>query len=272
MSTNPTVAPKKRGRLRKHDRQARILALLRANPAVRIAALAREFDVSTETVRRDLDELSRAGELSRTYGGAARTTVRHEAAIGERLRERVAERERIGRLAATLLRPADVLMIDGGSTTVQLARVLAGETDDELTIVTNSLDVARTAGTNPRLRIVLCPGDYNPHEGVVTGPETLAFLERFHADTAIIGASGLNTEGVSEAHPGAAWVKRRMIARAARRLLVLDSSKFDTVHFERVCTLEAVDGLVTDCRPEGPLAAALERAGVEIHLAGDADR
>lgn len=253
-------------RLRKAERQDRIVALLRANPMVRIGALAREFAVSTETVRRDLDELSRAGAVSRTYGGASRTTVGHEAAIGERLHERPGEREAIARRAAALAGPAAVVMIDGGSTTIHLARALAAD-DRGLTILTNSLGVATTAGANPAVRVVLCPGDYNRHEGIVTGAETLAFLDRFHGDIAFIGAGGLTESGVSEVDPGAAWVKRRMIARAKRRVLLLDSSKFDVVRYERVCAIGEIDDLVTERPPPARLAAAARRAGVAVVLA-----
>lgn len=253
-------------RYRKRERQQRILAELRANPTLRIAQLARDFDVSTETIRRDLDELSRAGAVDRTYGGAARPSAGFEAAVAERLKEHVAARERIGKRAAADLRPGEVLMIDGGSTTIHFARRLAAELRD-LTIVTNSFGVAAVLGQNPELRIVMCPGDYDPHEGIVTGPETLDFLARFAADRAAIGAGGLTSEGPSEVLPGAAWVKRRMLERAGRTALLLDASKFGTLRHERVCPLDAIDDLYTDARPPARLAAALERAGVRLHIA-----
>lgn len=253
-------------RYRKRERQERILAELRANPTLRVAQLARDFGVSTETIRRDLDELSREGAVDRTYGGAARPSAGFEAAVAERLKEYVAERERIGKRAAADVTPGEVLMVDGGSTTIHFARRLAAELRD-LTVVTNSFGVASVLGKNPELRIVMCPGDYDPHEGIVTGPETLDFLARFAADRAVIGAGGLTPEGPSEVLSSAAWVKRRMIERANRRALLLDASKFGLVRHERVCPLDAIHDLYTDTRPPARLAAALKRAGVALHLA-----
>ena len=131
-------------RLGKLQRRERIIAELRANPAVRVAALARAFGVSTETVRRDLDALSDGGLVSRTYGGAALPAIGVEPSVAERQRELTQERERIARRAFELLAPREVVMIDCGSTTWHFARRLAIE-PLPLTVVTNSLGIATTA-------------------------------------------------------------------------------------------------------------------------------
>lgn len=250
---------------RKHARQDRIIALLRANPAVRVADLAREFGVSTETVRRDLDELSGVGAVNRTYGGAARSSMGHEAAVNERLQEHVGERERIAQHASTLVETGDLVMIDGGSTTIHFARQLAAQSR-RVTVLTNSLGVAVALGRDPSSNVVLCPGDYHPSEGIVTGPETIAFLDRFFVDRAFIGASGLTEAGPSEAHSGAAWVKRRMLRQAKRSYLLLDSSKFNVLRHELVCPLKEIGDLVTDRRPSGALRTALNKAAVKVDL------
>jgi DeoR/GlpR family transcriptional regulator of sugar metabolism len=250
---------------RKQTRHERIIALLRANPAVRVAELAREFGVSTETVRRDLDELSRVGAVNRTYGGAARSAVGHEAAVNERLQEHVGERERIARHASALVETGDLVMIDGGSTTIHFARQLAA-LSCRVTAITNSLGVAAALGRDPSSKVVLCPGDYHPSEGIVTGPETIAFLERFFVDKAFIGASGLTRAGPSEVHSSAAWVKRRMLRQAKRSYLLLDSSKFNVLRHELVCPLKEIGELITDRRPGGALRTALAKAEVEVEV------
>ncbi|HEX9771705.1 MAG TPA: DeoR/GlpR family DNA-binding transcription regulator [Kiloniellales bacterium] len=254
-----------RPQTRKHTRHERIIALLRANPAVRVADLAREFGVSTETVRRDLDELSRVGAVNRTYGGAARSSMGHEAAVNERLQEHVGERERIAQRASTLVESGDLVMIDGGSTTIHFARQLAAQSC-RVTALTNSLGVAAALGRDPSSKVVLCPGDYHPSEGIVTGPETIAFLERFFVDKAFIGASGLTEAGPSEVHSSAAWVKRRMLRQAKRCYLLLDSSKFNVLRHELVCPLGEISELITDRRPSGALRAALTKAAVKIDV------
>lgn len=255
-------------RNKKQKRQERILALLRTNPAVRVAQLARDFQVSTETVRRDLDELGRIGALNRTYGGAASSVAGQEAAVNDRLREHVEARERIAYNASSIVETEDLVMIDGGSTTIHFARQLAAQSR-RITALTNSLGVAAALGRDPSCKVIICPGDYDPHEGIVTGPETIAFLERFFVDKAFIGASGLTAAGPSEVLSSAAWVKRRMLRQARTSYLLLDAGKFNELRHELVCPLNKVDELVTDRAPKGALRSALGRASVSIRVAAN---
>ena len=250
----------------KQSRQARILTELKATPALRVSELAQEFGVSTETVRRDLDELSRDGLISRTYGGAAIAPVSQEPALNERHRILVEERSRIARAAAALIEPHEVLMIDAGSTTAHFARRLAAEFRD-LTVITNSLSVATALAATPSIRVLLCPGDYDGHEGGVFGPETIEFLGRFSAGRCVIGCSGLSTAGPSEASSGSAWVKRRMIERSGSATLLADRGKFGQTALETICGLDGLGDIVTDTRPGGALSKALRVAGVRLHVA-----
>jgi DeoR/GlpR family transcriptional regulator of sugar metabolism len=252
----------------KLQRRERIIAELRANPAVRVAALARAFGVSTETVRRDLDALSDDGLVSRTYGGAALPALGVEPSVVDRQRELVRERERIARRAFQLLAPREVVMIDCGSTTWHFARRLAIE-PLPLTVVTNSLGIATTLAANPVLRVVVCPGDYAAGEGGTFGPETLAFLRRFRADKAVIGAGGVTADGPTEVHSDAAWVKRVMLERASRGILLVDHRKFDQMRYEIICALAELDDLVSDAAPPRALAEAIAQAGLSLHLASD---
>ena len=252
--------------LGKLPRRERIMAELRANPAVRVATLARAFGVSTETVRRDLDALSDSGLVSRTYGGAALPAIGIEPSLLERQRELIGERERIARRAFELLVPREVIMVDCGSTTWHFARRLAIE-PLPLTVVTNSLGIAGTLAANPAIRVVVCPGDYAAGEGGTFGPETLAFLRRFRADKAVIGAGGLTADGPTEVLSDAAWVKRVMLERARRGILLVDHSKFDQARYEIICPLAELDDLVSDDPPPRALAEAIAQANVALHLA-----
>ncbi len=253
-------------RLTKPERFERIVAELRASPTVRISALAEAFGVSTETVRRDIDELSRRGLVNRTYGGAAAHALAREPAVNERYRLLVEQRSRLGARAAELVEPGEVLMIDAGSTTTHFAQRLAARARD-LTVLTNCIGVALALGQAPGIRVVLCPGDYNMREGGTFGHETGAFLDRFHADKAFIGASGLTVDGPVEVDSAGCWIKRRMIARADRVLLLADATKFGVPSLERVCPLSEIDDLVADAEPPAALAEALRAAGVRVHLA-----
>jgi len=257
-------------RLSRGERFERIVAELRAQPSVRISRLANDFGVSSETVRRDIDELTRRGLVDRTYGGAAAHALMREPAIDDRFRLNVAVRGRIGACAAALIEPGDTVMIDSGSTTTHFAKRLAAVAED-LTVITNSLAVALALGTAPGVRILLCPGDYVAREGGTFGAETCAFLQRFSAGKAVIGASGLTVDGPVDARTDASWVKRVMLERSVRGLLLVDHTKFDQLSLEVVCPLDILDDVVTDAPPPANLARALKRAGVTLHLAAAED-
>lgn len=253
-------------RLRKPERQARILAELATAPAIRISALAHKFAVSDETIRRDLDELGADGLLNRTYGGASIAPRGVEPSLNERYHILVDERTRIARRAAQLVNPSEVLMIDAGSTTAHFAGCIAAEFS-ELTVVTNSLAVATALASSPGIRVIMAPGDYEAREGGVFGTETNGFLSRFVADKCFIGASGLTSAGPTDANSGSAWVKRAMLAQSRRHVLLIDRSKYDQPRLEVICPLSDLDDIVADEAPARALAKHLDKASVRLHLA-----
>jgi DeoR/GlpR family transcriptional regulator of sugar metabolism len=257
---------RRKERLSQQARHAQLLALLRREGTVRIATLAKVFDVTTETARRDLDELAQSGALKRTYGGGASRSLIDEPGIGIRSRAHAAERGLIGAAAASMVQSGDALMIDCGSTTSLFANALAAR-DLHLTVVTNCLPVARALGTNAHCRVILCPGDYVPREGGAFGADTLEFIRRFKANKAFIGAGGLTPDGVTDADSLGCSIKRAMMERSDRAILLLDSSKYDLVQFERVCALSDIDELVSEATPPKNLAVGLKRSGVQVTLA-----
>lgn len=255
-----------RARLSQPERHAQILALLRRDGVVRIATLARTFNVTTETARRDLDLLAEAGELHRTYGGGASRSLIDEPGIGLRGLVHPEERTRIAAAAASLVDDGDALMIDAGSTTSLFAAELAAR-NLHLTVVTNCLPVASALGVAERCRVIQCPGNYIAREGGVFGSDAAGFLRRFQANKAFIGAGGLNADGLTDADSAACTIKRAMIEHADRVFLLADSSKFDAVQFERVAPLSDLDDLVTDRPPPRRLAGALRQARVAVTVA-----
>ncbi|MEO5764379.1 MAG: DeoR/GlpR family DNA-binding transcription regulator [Casimicrobiaceae bacterium] len=253
-------------RLTQDDRYRQILALLRRDGTVRIATLAKAFAVTTETARRDLDDLAASGALKRTYGGGAGRSLTDEPGIGERSRAHAAERGVIGAAAARLVEPGDVLMIDCGSTTALFANALAAR-NLHLTVVTNALPVARALGTSANCRVILCPGDFILREGGTYGADTQEFIRRYQANKAFLGAGGLNADGPTDADSASCAVKRAMMERADDTTLLLDSSKYDLVQFERICALSEIDALVCDAAPSKRLAAGLRKAGTRVVVA-----
>lgn len=255
-------------RLSKQERQDRIVAELHIRPAIRASEIAEKLGVHAETVRRDLKDLDRGGLINRTYGGAAAAPLAFEPSLAERDRILVDERRRIGRCAAALIEPGDVLMVDAGSTTIHFARQLAARAID-LTLITNSYGVAAVLARRPTVRVIVCPGDYDAKQGGVHGPDTISYLHRFHANKVLIGAGGLTAHGPSEFDPSFAAVKRAMLEHAQRRLLLVDHGKFGRTMLDLICPLGELTEIVVDLAPAPPLPGALERAGVAIHEAAE---
>ena len=250
-------------RLSKKERHDLILAEIQAHAAIRISDLAQRVGVSGETIRRDLGELGEAGLLNRTYGGATMRPLVTEAGISERGCSFVDERSRIGSATAARISSGEVVMIDGGSTTYQVARHLAQMTRD-ITLITNSAPIAAVTGANPTFRVILCLGVYDQREASVFGEDTLEFISRFSAHVVIFGASSILPEGPCDAVPGSAAVKRAMLARCTRSMLVADSSKFGTAALERICDFTRISELVTNEQVPSELHEALMAAGARL--------
>lgn len=256
---------KSNGRLDRDERHRRIIAELKSNPTVRISHLAEAFNVSTETVRRDIDDLSSRGLVERTYGGAAAPMGR-EPSIGERTAAMVAERQRIAAVAIQAIAPGDVVMIDSGATTHHLAEKIAAERI-EATIITNGLDIAEAVGTSERVRVILCPGAYSAHEKGVYGQDTCEYLERFHANVAFTSAGGLTEGGITDVDSNACWIKRTMFRRAERRIFMADHTKFNIRLLEVVMPLTSLTDLVVDKPLPPSLAEAAKAADVTTVVA-----
>ncbi len=250
-------------RLTKDERRRQILLELTLKPHVRTADLAARFGVSGETARRDVEALSQAGHLRRAYGGASAPHPGSRRDLDQRRRERVAEREMIGRAAVEVVADGETLMIDAGSTTIQFARFLS-YSEKRVTVVTNSLEVAMILGHGRCARVVLAPGDLAPEEGAVIGPATLEFLEGRHVDHCFLGAAGLSEAGVTERVEGFDVIKRRMLRQSRRRHFLIDAGKFGDRHFAHVAGFEEFESLFTDTAPVGTLGKGLRAAGVRV--------
>ncbi|HEY8563959.1 MAG TPA: DeoR/GlpR family DNA-binding transcription regulator [Beijerinckiaceae bacterium] len=262
----PEPTPLSSERLKKAARHRLIIAELTTRATVRTSSLAQRLGVSAETVRRDIEELTERGLVNRTYGGAAGRHVGVQPEFRDRSAMAVAERQRIAEAAAALVQPGDVLMVDSGSTTTHFAHALAHRAE-KVTVLTNSLGVANALADQGASRVVLCPGDFSARERGVYGPETTAFLNRFNADLAFIGASGLTPDGPSDVETQACWIKRTMFARSERRILLADSTKFDRRGFEVICGWSELTDVVTDQEPDGLLGESLRQGGPRLHLA-----
>lgn len=163
---------------RRLDREVRlkqIVAELEVNPGMKLVSLADAFNVSTETIRRDLNKLTRQGLISRTYGGAMVVPPGIDRPFPERIAVHHEERAAIARRAVSLVEPGEVLALGPGVTTLQLARRIAAE-EHKVTVITNDLRITTTVGASEQSRVIMLPGDYENRESITYGPEADAFI------------------------------------------------------------------------------------------------
>ncbi|MDE1895872.1 MAG: DeoR/GlpR transcriptional regulator [Rhodospirillales bacterium] len=253
-------------RQEKRERHAKILAMLGDASSVRVAGLAHQLGVSTETIRRDFEELTRAGLLSRTYGGAVRKlgADTHNAAGHKELL--LAERQRIAKATVDEVADARILLIGSGATAVHIARQIAARLKD-ITVVTHSFAVAAAVGVNHLVEVMMIPGLYHSAKASTTGGHAIVFLQSLYADCVILGASGLTEDGPNDALPEIAAVNAAMLSRAARCVIAADQSKFNQPFSTRFADWPQVSTLVTDAAPPAGLRKTLESNHVKLLLA-----
>jgi DeoR family fructose operon transcriptional repressor len=251
------------------ERQQAIAGLVTQRGRVAVTAVAEHFGVTTETVRRDLAVLERAGMLRRVHGGAvpAGLLTVVEPGLGERRGTRTEAKRRIAAAAVALLPGSSgSLILDGGTTTAALAELLPG--DRGLVAATNSLPIAARLAGSPGITLHVLGGRVRGITQTAVGESTVAALRDLRADVVFLGTNGISVgHGFSTPDETDAAVKRAM-ARAGQRVVVLsDSSKIGREHLVRFATVEDVDVLVTDDEADPAVIAELESSGIEVLVA-----
>ncbi len=251
------------------ERQQAMAHLISRRGRLSVVQLAQQFEVTTETVRRDLSTLDRMGLVRRVHGGAvpAGSLTVIEAGISERDQANTQAKEAIASAAVALLPPPDsVIAIDAGSTTARLAAALPR--DHRLTVITHSVPVAARLAGLPQIQLHLLPGKVRPTTHAAVGADTVAALAEFRADVAFIATNGITTgHGLTTPDSDEAASKRAMIACARRTVVLADSTKFGVETAVRFATLDSLDVLVTDSDIEATDRNALESAGIEVVIA-----
>jgi DeoR family transcriptional regulator of aga operon len=226
-------------------RHSKILDLLRAQGEVTVQALAGTLGVSAMTIRRDLEYLEGEGVLTRTHGGAVFTQPAIiEFAFRDRERAQEAEKHVIARRMAAQVRPGTTLVLDTGTTTLEVARALAGI--PALRVLTSSLAIASVLYARDGVELVLLGGHVRHTSPDLTGPLTEENLRQFRTELAILGADALDPDGVYTSDLGIARISRAMLEGARESWLVVDSSKFRRRSFVRFADWRAITHVITD--------------------------
>ena len=252
------------------ERQQAIASLVMTQGRASVAELAQAYDVTTETVRRDLAVLDKAGVLRRVHGGAVPARALHlvEPGVGERETIRAEQKDAIAAAAIDLL-PLSVagVLLDAGTTTARIAAQLP--TDRELVVVTNSVPIAARLAATPSVSLQLLGGRVRGLTQAAVGDQTLRVLDTLRVDIAFIGTNAISVRhGLSTPDSDEAAVKRAMVRAANYVVVAADSSKVGREDLISFAPITSVDTLITDHEISDADRAAFTEHGVEVVRAG----
>ena len=246
------------------NRRNEILTIVRRKKRVHVEELAHHLNISRETIRRDLTELERNGKIQKFHGGAALPVVAGEGRFQERMGENVLAKVFIASKAAKLISPGETILIDTGSTTLYFAEKLTELSD--LTVVTNSAEIARILGTDSEsAQVFLLGGKFNGDNRQTVGSMAIAQIRSFRAHHAILTISALDDRtGIMDFNISEALIAQAMIEQAESVTVLVDSSKFGRIASFEICELNKITNLVCDQRPPKTIEQRLLAAGVTI--------
>jgi DeoR family glycerol-3-phosphate regulon repressor len=271
MQDRPLPAAAEGRRMPAQVRQARLAEAVRERGFISVAEIAASLSVSEMTIRRDLDELEREGQLVRTHGGALapegvgdHAIDREEPAFEARLRRNRHAKERIAALAASLIDGSQTVALDVGTTTFLLAQRVADRAG--IKIFTSSLRAASLLSRGA-CEVYMPGGQIRGDEMSLCGPAATGQFEQLWFDIALIGVSGITAGGIFDYSFDDSELKRVYLRRSTRKVLLCDGSKFHRMSLVQVADFSDIDLLVTDVAPPPDIAAALAAADVDVQVA-----
>jgi DeoR family transcriptional regulator of aga operon len=256
----------------RHERWNALLELLADAGRLSVEEAAARMAVSAATIRRDFDQLAQQQMLTRTRGGAVAQSVSYDLPLRYKTARNATEKQRIAAATAELARPGSIIGLNGGTTTSEVARVLATRADlhaeggsPAITIVTNALNIGTELAVRPHVKIVLTGGVPRPQSYELTGPLATGIFDQVTLDVAVLGVNGVTVEHGATCHnEGEADVNRLMAERADQVVVVADGSKVGRRAFARICDTSRIDVLVTDGTVGDADVAAFTEAGVRV--------
>ena len=252
-----------------YDRREQILTLLKKDGSVKVVDLVKRFGVSIETIRRDLEALEEEGFLRRVYGGAVRESRRsEETLLQERMVQNAAEKERIGKAAAAFVQDGDVIGIDVGTTTLEMARALL-QRDLRIIVITNSIQIAATLSASEKIEVILIGGRVRHGELSVGGHMlTEANMRLFQTDKLFLGVGGITDKfGITDFREEETAFRRIGIERTKEVYALADHSKFGVTAMYHVCDADRIHTVVTDAGTGRDMISALRMKGAQVVIA-----
>lgn len=248
------------------ERQDKIAVLLEERGSARVTELSEYFNVSEATIRRDLQEMEEKRLLRRTHGGAVKFDITNfEPYFSDKKNERNEEKTAIGELAANMIKDGDTIILDSGTTTLEIAKHINTQ---NITVITNSVDIAVELMNRGNVEIIVTGGILRNSTRAMVGHICENTYKNFRVDKAFIGANGISIkEGITTPNIIEAQAKKAMVECANKIIIVADNSKFEKVCFSLICPIEKITAIVTSGCIEKETIDNLKSVGVDIRIA-----
>jgi DeoR family transcriptional regulator, aga operon transcriptional repressor len=248
------------------DRRMKILKKLSVNDQVFVNELSKEFSVSEVTIRNDLEQLESKNLLIRARGGAMSATqvVSQDLQLGEKHKLNLAEKVKIGKAAAKLIKESDTLIMDSGTTTLEIIRNIEPSLNN-VTVITNALNIANQLVSMPNVNLIIPGGVLRKNSLSLIGPLAEKSFRNFFVDKVFLGVDGFDTmNGISTPNIEEASLNQIMIEVAREVIVVADSSKFLRKSLAFICKLDRIDTVITDSGISDEDKKRLEDAGIKV--------
>ena len=251
------------------ERRQKVLELVNEHGFMALAQLAKTLNTSESTIRRDLDYWDQHGLIKRTHGGAVfREDAQALPALEERSSREIDEKRLIAKTAAARIQNGDSVLLDGGTTTLELAKLLI---DRPLQIVTNSLPIANLFASSRGTDLVILGGFVYPRTGVALGPLTIRMLEDVHVQQAILSVGGITAKGLFNSNLLLVETERALMRAADEVVVVADHTKIGHQALAFLCELSAIDTLIVDRGIQPEQRRLIEDAQVRLIVAGESE-
>ncbi|MGN6322690.1 MAG: transcriptional repressor AgaR [Dyella sp.] len=262
-------APVPPPRLLVEERRRLIVEYVESNGRATVEELATRFGTSTVTIRNDLESLARSGALARSHGGAlpSTQTVTNDVPLNIKETRSHPQKLRIGLAAAKLIKDGETIILDSGSTTVEIARQIRQLKFESLTVVTNALNIALELSGLPNIRVMMLGGLLRPTSYSLVGPDAEQALSRISADKLFLGVDGLDPlVGVTTPDPLEASLNTLMIRVSRETIAVFDASKLGQRSLSVITPISTLNTVITDHSASDEMVEALRDAGVDVML------
>lgn len=266
MTGAPVEEPLQEGMMAE-ERRMQILQILRSEGRAKVNDLVRRFNTSAVTIRSDLNELDQRGLVQRSHGGAViQDSVFRESPVHERIKSQFKEKQRIGAMAATLIREGETIILDSGTTALEVARHL--KNIPQLQVITNGVNIASELLSSRNTQIIMMGGTVRNDSASVVGRATEDMLEQFSADKLFLCGAGCDPEfGVSGTNLEETMANRAMLRAAREIIVVADASKFSKRSMSLIASFSEVDIVISDVSLQPELQERIRSFGCKLILA-----